>query len=81
MWKQPRRNESKKERREREKLEEHKGTKDGSGLAGGRGGERLGSVGDGETKAGKKNEEYREKQEGTSLLERPKHLRAVRSRE
>lgn len=37
MWKQPRRNESKKERREREKLEEHKGTKDGSGLAGGRG--------------------------------------------
>lgn len=70
------------EREEREKLEEHKGTKDGSGLAGGRGGgERLGSVGDGETKAGKKNEEYREKQEGTSLLERPKHLRAVRSRE
>lgn len=28
--------------------------------------------------AEKKNEEYREKQKGTSLLERPKHLRAGR---
>lgn len=31
-----------------------------------------------ETRAGKKNDEYREKQEGTSLLERPKHLRVGR---
>lgn len=30
------------------------------------------------TRAGKKNDEYREKQEGTSLLERPKHLRVGR---
>lgn len=56
----------------REGTEEHKGRKDREwyDTDGRRGGE--------DTKAGKKNEEYREKQEGSSLLERPKHLRVGR---
>lgn len=40
--------------------------------------EREEEKGEGETRTGKKNDEYREKQEGTSLLERPKHLRVGR---
>lgn len=81
MWKQPR-GETRKVEGEKEagKNIKRRRMENGSGPAGSRG-ERPGSVGDGETKVGKKNREYREKQEGTSLLERPKHLRAVRSRE
>lgn len=56
----------------REGTVEHKGRKDREWYD--TGGRRGGK----DTKAGKKNEEYREKQEGTSLLERPKHLRVGR---
>lgn len=58
-----------------ERAEEHKGRKEGRRMAGGwrERGRRKREMG-----AGKKNDEYREKQEGTSLLERPKHLRVGR---
>lgn len=59
-----------------ERAEEHKGRKDREWQEG----EGEGEEGEGKrkTRAGKKNDEYREKQEGTSLLERPKHLRVGR---